>query len=453
MSDKDKKVSKPGRRYLGEILVESGLISTETLTEALELSKAQGKRVGQVLLEMQVADDVQIAKAISDQLSIPFIKLAELEIDNDVISLVPQELVKHYIVIPMSKNQGSITIIMSNPLDFQAIDDLRFATQMRIETAIAPEQEIIAAIDKYYAEPELLSGSVFDTTDRSKEVIFNPVPGNREDIEKNTEDLLDLSGKAPVVRFTNAIIADAIKLKASDIHIEPQRNSVIIRYRIDGVMREMMKTERHIHTGVVSRIKVVAKMDISIRRAPQDGKLQVNFDSNRYDLRVSTLPTAYGEKVTIRVLGSIAGPESIDELNLSDAPLEDLRTAISQPQGIVLVTGPTGSGKTTTLYTCLKSLMSPEVNIVTLENPIEYDVDGINQVEINEAAGLSFSDGLRSILRQDPDIILLGEIRDEETAHIAFHAAQTGHMVLSTLHTNSAAAAISRLVDLGGRTV
>ena len=255
------------------------------------------------------------------------------------------------------------------------------------------------------------------------------------------------------MRFTNAIISDAIKLKASDIHIEPQRNSVIIRYRIDGVMREMMKTERHIHTGVVSRIKVVAKMDISIRRAPQDGKLQVNFDSNRYDLRVSTLPTAYGEKVTIRVLGSIAGPESIDELNLSDAPLEDLRTAISQPQGIVLVTGPTGSGKTTTLYTCLKSLMSPEVNIVTLENPIEYDVDGINQVEINEAAGLSFSDGLRSILRQDPDIILLGEIRDEETAHIAFHAAQTGHMVLSTLHTNSAAAAISRLVDLGGRTV
>lgn len=449
------KTKTTGRRYFGEILVTSGLIDQNTLDKALEIQKTQGKKLGQVLIEMGVADDVEIAKTLSDQLSIPFITLRELDIPKKVISLVPGELVKNYIVIPIAKKQDKLTLVMANPLDFYAVDDVRFATQLHVDVAVAPEQEIILAINKYYPEANFLRTFGFNESDEKNENDENAtltVYADKKDSDEEktaVEDLRDLSDRPPIVRFTNAIIDDAIKLNASDIHIEPRRNSVIIRYRIDGVMREIMKTERNVHLGIVTRIKAISKMDISNRRVPQDGKLQVSRKNLLYDLRISTLPTAYGEKVTIRLLNVLGTPDSVDELNFSKQALIDLKDAISKPQGIVLVTGPTGSGKTTTLYTCLKTLMTPEVNIVTLENPIEYDVEGINQVEINPAAGLTFAGGLRSILRQDPDIILLGEIRDEETAGIAFNAAETGHLVLSTLHTNSAFVTISRLIDLG----
>jgi len=251
------------------------------------------------------------------------------------------------------------------------------------------------------------------------------------------------------VRFTNVLLADAIRLKASDVHIEPQKSAVIIRYRIDGIMREIMKTDKHVHASLVSRIKVISNMDISIRRKPQDGRSQVRFRDKSYDLRVSTIPTSYGEKVTIRILDQSRAGMRLEELGISDRALRDFMEVMSRPQGIILVTGPTGSGKSSTLYACLNRLNSPSVNIITVEDPVEFDISGINQVQINPQAGITFAAGLRSILRQDPDIVMVGEIRDTETASIAFQAGQTGHLVLSTLHANDATSAVTRLLDLG----
>ena len=267
--------------------------------------------------------------------------------------------------------------------------------------------------------------------------------------EKEAHELLVLTELPPIVRFTNSVLADAIKLKASDIHIEPQKTSIIIRYRIDGIMREIMQADKNIHAGVVSRIKIISNLDISIKRKPQDGKAQVKHGGKIFDLRVSTLPTSYGETVTIRILNPATAEMNPEDLGFSDKDLKHILGAINTPQGIILVTGPTGSGKSSTLYACLNKLNSPEVNIVTVEDPVEFDVSGINQVQINPAAGITFAAGLRSILRQDPDIVMVGEIRDSETAVTAFQAAQTGHLVLSTLHTNDAPSAVIRLMDLG----
>ena len=449
MEFEKKKAPVRTRRFLGEILVDVGAITLDNLAEALKINKATGKKIGQALVEMGMADDLDVATALSQQLSIPLIDIDELDIHDEVISLVPPEIVKIHLVVPVARDPVSITLVMANPLDMRAIDDVRFATQLRVEVALASEADVISAIEKYYPGESFLNANAFKNSGEDQKLVIFSTRKKEEEDKNKDEDLLNLSGKPPVVRFTNAILSDAIKLKASDIHVEPRRKSVVIRYRIDGVMREIMQTERKIHSGMVTRIKVLSSMDISVRRAPQDGKFQVQFGNDRIDIRVSTLPTKYGEKITMRILNAVGAPDSIEQLDFSEQSLEKLKEAISRPQGIVLITGPTGSGKTTTLYTCLKSVMSPKVNIITLENPIEYELEGITQVEINPKQGLSFADGLRSVLRQDPDILLVGEIRDKETATIAFHAAQTGHLVLSTLHTNSALATISRLQDLG----
>jgi len=433
-----------GRRFIGEILLNAGVIDNATLDQALLLSASTGRRVGQVLRDLDALRDEDIARAISEQLAIPLVDIESLVVPEEVIALVPAEQARNHNLLPISDDDRVLTLLMANPLDVNAIEDIRFITQMPVQAAIATEPEIVAAIDKYYPVNNLVRQR------GNKDATVNIAPEETDFIENaSAEDIKDFSNKPPIVRFVNAIISDAIKYHASDIHIEPQRAKVVIRYRVDGVMREMLSAERVVHAGVVSRLKILSKMDIAVRRVPQDGKLQVTYGGGRYDLRVSTLPTAYGEKVTIRLLNPLAAPESLGSLDFLKQQLADVEDSIRQPQGLVLLTGPTGSGKTTTLYTCLKELLSPKVNIVTLENPIEYEVEGINQVEINTRVGLTFASGLRSILRQDPDVILLGEIRDAETANIAFHAAQTGHLVLSTLHTNSAAAAVSRLLDLG----
>lgn len=434
------------RRYLGEILVTAGLVDKKTLAEALRINKETGKKIGRVLSEMGAVDDVQIARALADQLSIRYVDLSSVTIPKDTLALVSEELVKNHTLIPIENGPGYIMVAMANPLDFYAVDDLRFVTQLRVEIATAPEDQILDAINLYYGGNDFLKiPEAF--SDDSEGVFFHRGRDYSDDLE--SVDSQDLAGKAPIIKFTNVIIGDAIKQGASDVHIEPDHNSVVVRYRIDGVMREIMKTTRRVHSGVITRIKVMSKMDITVRRKPQDGKCKVVHKGNTYDLRISTLPTGYGEKITVRILSPLAAHDSIEDLGLSDLSFKDLKRAIGQPQGIVLVTGPTGSGKTTTLYSCLKSRLSPEINIVTLENPIEYDVRGINQVEINPAQGLTFAEGLRSILRQDPDIVMVGEIRDKETAEIAFHAAQTGHLVFSTLHTNNALATLTRLFDLG----
>jgi len=430
---------------LGEILVKSGLIDNETLIRALDIQKSQKRRLGQVLVDLGVADQVVIAKTLAKQLRIPYGRLQKAHIPKEVIGLVSAQLAENHLVIPLKKTDKGLLVGMADPLNLDALNDLRFFTQLPIDVAVIPESDIINAIERHYPkrglQRDLEAGPAIDA---EIEIVRQKEPE-----EKEAHELLILTEMPPIVRFTNSVIADAIKQKASDIHIEPQKDAILIRYRVDGILNEIMRASKHIHAGVVSRIKIVSNLDIAIKRKPQDGKAQVRYGGKTYDLRVSTLPTSYGEKVTIRILDPSTSALNPEDLGFAERDLMHLMEAIHRPQGIILVTGPTGSGKSSTLYACLNRLKSPEVNIVTVEDPVEYDVAGINQVQINPAAGITFAEGLRSILRQDPDIVMVGEIRDSETAVIAFQAAQTGHLVLSTLHTNDAPSAIVRLMDLG----
>lgn len=442
MSDSDPKQVK--RKKLGEILLEAGLIQEKDLSRALEIQKIKKKRIGQVLIQMGAIDDEKIAKALASQLKLPYIRLADVVIPKEIIDLVPQDMAEKHLLIPVKEIKKQLVVAMTNPLEYYAIDDLRFIIQMPIFITVAPESDIIAAIHRHY--PRKLEQEIapdFGLTDGLE------ILSHAKEQEQNVQDLLNLTELPPVVRFTNSVLADAIRQKASDIHIEPQNETVVIRYRVDGIMREIMKIERQVHTSLVSRIKIISSMDISIRRKPQDGRAQVRFGDTRYDLRVSTIPTNYGEKVTIRILNPAGGGMSLEDLGFNENDLRHFQEAISKPQGIILVTGPTGSGKSSTLYTALRKLNTPKVNIVTVEDPVEFDIPGINQVQINPKAGITFAAGLRSILRQDPDIVMVGEIRDSETASIAFQAAQTGHLVLSTLHTNDTPSAVTRLLDMG----
>ncbi|MFO7598475.1 MAG: ATPase, T2SS/T4P/T4SS family [Candidatus Desulfacyla sp.] len=430
---------------LGEILTKSGLIDKETLDKALEIQKSQKRRLGQVLVDMGVADQVIIAKTLARQLKIPYGRLENKKIAKEVIGLISSQLAENHLVIPIRKTEKGLLVAMADPLDLHALNDLRFFTQLPIDVAVVPEGDIIDAIERHYPKGDLKKDlDAGPAMDADIEILRE-----REPDEKEAHELLVLTEMPPIVRFTNSVLADAIKQKASDIHIEPQKTFILIRYRVDGILKEIMRADKHIHAGVVSRIKIVSNLDIAVKRKPQDGKAQVKSGGKTYDLRVSTLPTSYGEKVTIRILDPGTAALNPEDLGFSEKDLKNVLGAIHRPQGIILVTGPTGSGKSSTLYACLNRLKSPEVNIVTVEDPVEYDVAGINQVQINPAVGITFAAGLRSILRQDPDIVMVGEIRDSETAVIAFQAAQTGHLVLSTLHTNDAAAAVIRLMDLG----
>ena len=432
------------RKKLGEYLIESGLIDEKTLMNALEIQKVQKKRLGQTLIDIGAATDEQISEALSKQLKIPHVHLDKVNVSEKIISLIPSELAENYLLVPVKEIDGKLVVAMANPLDLYAIDDVRFVTQMSIKIAVAPQNDILDAIEKYYPkqylQDDLKSGM---ETDDSVEII-QEAKTEEEDIQ----DLEHLSELPPIVRLINAIISDAIKHEASDIHIDPQDKAVVVRFRVDGIMREIMKTDKHVHASMVSRIKILSNMDISIRRKPQDGRSQVRYKKKMYDLRISTIPTSYGETVTIRILDKKGAGRKLEDLGFSEKALKDFTDAMGKPQGIILVTGPTGSGKSSTLYTCLTMLNSPTVNIITVEDPIEYEVLGINQVQVNPKAGITFAAGLRSILRQDPDIVMVGEIRDSETASITFQAAQTGHLVLSTLHTNDTTSAVTRLLDL-----
>lgn len=435
------------RKRIGELLVDAGIIPKEAVVKALELQKEQYKKTGEILIDMGAADDIEIAEALAEQLEIPFVRLNDIEIPDEIISLVPHSLAHKYSLIPKEKTSKGLIVAMSNPLDLSALNDLCFVTRMPIQAAVAPERDIIEAIGKYYSKQDMEKDlDVLTDIEEGLEII--QAQKEEEDLE-SVQDLLDMTERPPIVKFTNAMLVNAINQKASDIHIEPQKNSVTIRYRIDGVMRATMKVDKYIHSPLVSRIKVVSDMDISVRRKPQDGRTQVKYRGKTYDLRVSSIPTSYGEKITIRILNPDMAGIGFEDLGLTKKAYEDLLEVVSMPQGIVLITGPTGSGKSTTLYACLNKLNSPDVNIVTVEDPVEYDIQGINQVQINPKAGITFAGGLRSLLRQDPDIIMVGEIRDSETAKIACQAAQTGHLVLSTLHTNDAPSAVVRLSDLG----
>ncbi|NIQ90598.1 MAG: response regulator [Deltaproteobacteria bacterium] len=434
------------RKKLGQILVEAGLINENQLVQALEeQKKKKGKQLGRIIIEKEWAKNEDICKALSKQLNIPYVKLKELEISKEVIETLPRKQASRKLICPYKKTGRRLRLAMANPLDYTTINEVKFKTGLDVSVAVATEEDIREAIDDNY--PDEFDLDLFATMVPSEEV--EVLAEEREENEYDVDELIRQSEIAPIVRLTNAILADAIKLQASDIHIEPQEKEVTVRYRIDGMMKNIFKVGLPALAPLVSRIKIIGDMDIAMKRRPQDGRTKLKVGNNQYDMRISTLPTIFGEKVVIRVLDQSKAFIDLEQLGFSPDDLKALASILTRPQGIILVTGPTGSGKSTTLYASLNRLKSEVINIVTVEDPVEYQLPGINQVQVNEKAGITFASGLRSILRQDPNVVMVGEIRDAETAKIAFQAANTGHLVLTTLHTNDAAAAVTRLVDLG----
>ncbi|UCG13610.1 MAG: Flp pilus assembly complex ATPase component TadA [Deltaproteobacteria bacterium] len=434
------------RKKLGQILVDAGLLTNDQLERVLEEQKETERRhLGKIIVERELAKEEDICQALSKQLNIPFVHLSELEIPPEVIETISRQQARRKLIIPYRKTGRRLRLAMANPLDYGTIDDVKFRTGLDVSVAVTSEGEIRKAVEQYYKEE--LDFDLFANVVPSAEV--EVLPEEREENEYDVDELIRQSEIAPIVRLTNAILADAIKLSASDIHIEPQEKEVAVRYRIDGMMKNIFKVGLPALAPLVSRIKIIADMDIAVKRRPQDGRTKLKVGNKQYDMRISTLPTIFGEKVVIRVLDQTKAFINLEEIGLCDRDLKALISLLSRPQGIILVTGPTGSGKSTTLYAAINRLKSEVINIVTVEDPVEYQLPGISQVQVNERAGITFASGLRSILRQDPNVVMVGEIRDPETAKIAFQAANTGHLVLSTLHTNDAASAVTRLVDLG----
>lgn len=425
------------RKRLGEILIESGLIRQEQLDAALMLQKSTKKRLGDVLIDEGFIKENDMIYALSHQTGVEIFNLDSEIIDPNVAKLINEDLARMHTMIPAKiTDDNKLMVVMADPLNLLAIDDIQFYTGMEVIPTISSRGKILHAIDVYYGKQ--YSEKIADEV--RQEI------SEKNDLE-DTED--DSTSDAPTVRLVSSIISQASILGASDIHIEPFEDIVRVRYRIDGELQEVLQSPISVHAALVSRIKILGKMDIAEHRIPQDGRVESHVKNKKIDLRISTLPTIYGEKIVIRLLDQSNIQLTKEQLGFSPEQFEIFEDTLRQPNGIFLVTGPTGSGKTTTLYTTLSSVNTPNKNIITVEDPVEYKLRGINQVHVNAKAGLTFAAGLRSILRQDPDIIMVGEIRDNETAEIAVRAAITGHLVLSTIHTNDAASAISRLEDMG----
>ena len=426
------------RLKLGELLLSVGKINNEQLHDVLEMQKTTGKKIGELLVELKYITEADIIEVLEFQLGIPHINLEKVIIQPEVPRLITENLARRHTLIPIRSDKGKIVVAMSDPLNIFAIDDVKIATGLDVHAVIGTKKDILSAIDQYYGK-EVAEKAVEDFKKQYK----------KEDLDALDEETINDINNAPVVRLVNSIIKQAIKAGSSDIHIEPFEDSVRIRVRVDGDLQEIMSTSKTTHSAIVTRIKIMAKLDIAEKRLPQDGRVEVNVDYKDIDLRISILPTVFGEKIVIRILDRSSFLMSKQELGFTKENMDIFDETLQNTNGIVLVTGPTGSGKTTTLYTILREINSISKNIITVEDPVEYRLNGINQVQVNVKAGLTFANGLRSILRQDPDIIMIGEIRDIETAEIAVRAAITGHLVISTMHTNNAPATISRLIDMG----
>jgi len=427
---------------LGQVLQQLGIITAQQLNEALEIQARTGERIGQILRDMNVISDADLAKAMAHQWAYPYVALGDRRLDADIVRLIPHALAMRHKCVAVERAGGRLLVAISDPLNVIAVDDVRLITGMEVDLAVATEEDITTALARGY--------QLSDTT--IEKVLRESLPdsiGDGGDDDVSVEQLKALVEEAPVVKLVNLVVDEAVKQGASDIHVEPQRNGVWVRFRVDGVLRDVMNPPKHLKSALVSRMKIMAEMDIAERRRPQDGRIHLIADGRNIDLRVSTLPTMYGEKVVMRILDQAQTMIGLTRLGFHSDTLRQWESSTSKPHGMVLVTGPTGSGKTTTLYATLTKLNTPELNIVTVEDPVEYQITRINQVQVNVKAGLTFSTGLRHILRQDPDIVMVGEIRDKDTAEIAVQAALTGHLVLSTLHTNDAAGAVTRLVDMG----
>jgi type IV pilus assembly protein PilB len=434
------------KKRIGELLLEIGLLNEEGLARALAEQRTKRGKLGEVIVTLGLATELEIAQALSIQLGIPIIDLKNTPVEPQAIELIQEKVARKHLIIPVAIDQRDLHIAMADPLSFEAFEDVRFASGFTIKPFIAPKSDILWAIDQHYHLGSSLSTIVQDIVDERQVEVVHESQGLEG---KDLDDLRKKSEAAPVIRMVNLIIAEAVEQGASDIHVEPTKTNLQIRHRVDGLLRKTMDLPKWVQGAVVSRIKIMANMDIAEKRLPQDGRIGVRVGGRSLDLRISTVPANYGEKVVIRILDSANANIPLEAIGFSPEELKKMEDIISRPQGIVLITGPTGSGKTTTLYGILNHIKSIEDNITTIEDPIEYELPGINQVAVQEKIGLSFAVMLRSMLRQDPDIIMVGEMRDLDTTTIAVQAALTGHLVLSTIHTNSSVATITRLRDLG----
>lgn len=420
------------RKRLGDLLIATGLITQAQLEKALELQKKNKKRLGKVLSELNYVSEEAMIEVLEFQLGVPHVDLSNICIMPNIAALIPVALAERHQIIPIKKQGKKITLAMVDPTNFYAIDDVRTISSCDVEPVIATEKDILRAIRESYGVQDLVDKAV------------NKV--RTDDI--NLSDIMQTADDAPIISLVNSLISQGIKDMASDIHIEPQEKTLRVRFRIDGMLREVESFPRDIHAAIIARIKIISEMDIAEKRIPQDGRIKIREVGRDVDVRVSTLPTIMGEKVVMRLLDQKAVILDINKLGFSAQNQEIYHKLYSQSYGMILVTGPTGSGKTTTLYSTLLAVNSLTKNIITLEDPVEYRLPGINQVQVNLKTGLTFANGLRSILRQDPNVVLVGEIRDSETADIAIRASLTGHVVFSTLHTNDAAGTITRLLDM-----
>jgi len=421
---------------LGEILIQRKLITEEDLERALELQKERGDKIGKTLVDMGFIAMRDVLAALSEQLGVPLISIDSPPLVSAETEALSPRFLRQSRCLPMSREDHTITLAMADPNDFETIAAVRRCTGLNIDTVLAPEQEIIDAIDKYYGESAARAEADFDF--------------QAGEMSEDLEHLRDMASEAPVIRLVNAIIASAVEKRASDIHLEPFEKEFRIRYRVDGVLYNQDPPPRELKAAMISRVKLMAKLNIAERRLPQDGRIKIKTLGREVDLRVSTLPTLYGESVVMRLLDRSAGDfYDLGRLGFDNYMLGRMEYYTSLPHGIFLVTGPTGSGKSTTLYSALKRINLSDKKIITIEDPVEYQMDGINQLHVNTQIGLTFASGLRHIVRQDPDVIMVGEIRDRETADIAIRSSLTGHFVFSTLHTNDAPSAITRLTDMG----
>ncbi|MEK5333702.1 MULTISPECIES: GspE/PulE family protein [unclassified Lysinibacillus] len=420
-----------GRKRLGDLLVESGVITNEQLEYALT-TKTKEEKLGDFLIKENILTEQQLIEVLEFQLGIPHIHLNQYSISPDLLQLVPAELAKRANIIPIRREKNKLFIAMADPMDYFAIEEVRMATGCQIETSIAAKDDLYRTLTKYYDLQESMEAALQD---------IGATAGETQ-VEIERED-------SPIVRLVNQIIANGVAQRASDIHFDPQETDLRVRYRVDGVLKTERSLPKHMQSIVLARIKIMGNLNITENRIPQDGRIKTNVNFKPVDIRLSTLPTVYGEKVVMRILDLSNVANAIDQLGFTERNEAFFRKMIAHPNGIMLITGPTGSGKSSTLYAALSNLNEEGVNIITVEDPVEYQLDGINQIQVKEEVGLTFATGLRSILRQDPDIVMIGEIRDLETAQIAVRASLTGHLVLSTLHTNSAVESISRLQDMG----
>jgi len=430
---------------LGQLLLWNNIITQEQLEEALKEQKKTNKKLGSILIEKGFVKEDMLNEFLSKQYGVEPINLSKVDIQKEAIEKIPAQLAKKYMLIPIAIKGNKLEIAISDPTNILAFDDLRFITGLNIQPYLSNESSIIKAIDKYYGASKELD-TIIDSINEyetSLDIISD------EEIEESIKNLEEESSEEPIIKLANTILLKSIKSQASDIHLEPYENDLRVRYRVDGKLMEFMKLSKSIAPAVTSRFKIMAKLNIAEKRLPQDGRIRIKTGGKDIDLRVSTLPTVYGEKTVMRILDRSSVKVNLNDLGFEASDLEKYTKAITSPYGMVLVTGPTGSGKTTTLYASLNKINKEDVNIMTAEDPVEYNIEGINQVHIKEEIGLTFAEALRSFLRQDPDVIMVGEIRDTETAEISIRSALTGHLVFSTVHTNDASSTIMRLEDMG----